>query len=411
MSFLVALALGIAGLAAAPLIAHLLRRGRVREQPFPPAALVPRARSVARESRRLEDRLLFAVRALMILALAVLGATPLVQCSRLTLARSGGASVALAIVLDDSLSMRAQLRAGKTRWERARAGALELSRSARRGDALAVVLAGRPARVLLPPTTDLEAVRRALNEAPITDRSTDLAQAVQLARSLVADLPQRDKQVAVLSDFAADPPTDGRPAIWAPLPELAEPVLDCAVISAVRQSTHLDATIACNSGKAAAGRKLEALAGDPLIDDSAGNQALASTALAERGGVQTVSVALPKSGEALGVRLSGSDAIAHDDSRLRQPRDRGLHRRRLLGPRALEPQHRRAHLARASTGRARRRRHGPPAVGAARRCERPAELVGAIARRSTRARPGSARCAGRLAVPGQGRRRIPRAAR
>jgi hypothetical protein len=313
VSFLVALALGIAGLAAAPLIAHLFRRGRVREQPFPPAALVPRARSVARESRRLEDRLLFAVRALIILGLAVLGATPLVQCSRLTLARSGGASVALAIVLDDSLSMRAQLSSGKTRWERARAGALELSRSARRGDALSVVLAGRPARVLLPPTTDLEAVRRALTEAPITDRSTDLAQAVQLARSLVADLPQRDKQVAVLSDFAAEPPTDGRPAIWAPLPELAEPVLDCAVISAERQSSHLDATIACNSGKAAEGRKLEALAADPMIDGSAGKEALASAALAARGGVQTVSVSLPKSGEALGVRLSGGDAIAHDD--------------------------------------------------------------------------------------------------
>ena len=313
MSFLVALALGIAGLAAAPLIAHLFRRGRVKEQPFPPAGLVPRARSVARESRRLEDRLLFAVRALMILALAVLGATPLVQCSRLTLARSGGASVALAIVLDDSLSMRARLASGSTRWERARSGALELSRSARRGDALAVVLAGRPARVLLPPTTDLDAVRRALSETPITDRSTDLAQAVQLARSLIADLPQRDKQVAVLSDFAADPPTEGRPPLWAPLPELAEPVLDCAVISAERQSTHVDAAVACNAGKAAEGRKLEALAADPLIDDKAAKEALGSAELAARGGVQTVSISLPKNGEALGVRLTGSDAIAHDD--------------------------------------------------------------------------------------------------
>ena len=313
MSFLVALALGIAGLAAAPLIAHLFRRGRVREQPFPPAALVPRARSVARESRRLEDRLLFAIRALIILALAVLGATPFVQCSRLTLARSSGASVALVIVLDDSLSMRARLASGKTRWERARAGALELSRSARRGDALAVVLAGRPARVLVSPTTDIDAVRSALAEVPATDRATDLGQAVQLARSLVADLPQRDKQVAVLSDFAADPPTPGKPPVWAPLPELAEPVLDCAVISAVRQSSRVDATIACNSGKAAEGRRLEALAGDPSIDDEGTKEPLASAPIMARGGVQTVSVSLPKNSEALGVRLSGGDATPHDD--------------------------------------------------------------------------------------------------
>lgn len=313
MSFLVALALGIAALAAAPLIAHLFRRGRVQEQPFPPAALVPRARATATESRRLEDRLLFAVRALAILALAVLGATPLVQCSRLTLARSGGASVALAIVLDDSQSMRAELPSGGVRWERAREGALELARSARRGDALALVLAGRPARVAVPPTTDLELVRRTLSELRVSDRATDLAQAVQLSRSLIGDLPQRDKQVAVLSDFAADAPAEGRPAVWAPLPALAEPAPNCGVVSAELQGRRVDAVVACNSAAAAGGRKLEALAGDPLVDENTGQPALASTELGARGGVQTLSLALPKQGEALGVRLAGDDAIERDD--------------------------------------------------------------------------------------------------
>jgi hypothetical protein len=119
--------------------------------------------------------------------------------------------------------------------------------------------------------------------------------------------------VAVLSDFAADPPTEGRPAIWAPLPELTEPALDCAVISAARQGTHVDATVACNSGKAGAGRKLEALAGDPLIDEGQTKEALGSAELAPRGGVQTLSIPLPKNTEALGVRLTGTDAISHDD--------------------------------------------------------------------------------------------------
>jgi Mg-chelatase subunit ChlD len=313
VSFLVGLALAIAGLAIAPLIAHLFRRGRVREQPFPPVALVPRALSVARESRRLQDRLLFAVRAAIILALAVLGATPLVQCSRLRLARSEGASVALAIVLDDSLSMRARLGSGKTRWERAKDGALELARSARRGDAITVVLGGHPARVLVPPTSDLDAVRGALSGAPITDRSTDLGAATQLARSLLAELPQRDKQLAVLSDFAGDPPPEGQPPLWAPLPELGEAIADCGVVSAEQRGTRVEATIACNSARAAASRKLEALAADPLIDEGAAMKPLASAELAPRGGAQMVSVALPKGNDALGVRLSGGDAIAHDD--------------------------------------------------------------------------------------------------
>jgi len=313
VSFLVALALGIAGLAVAPLIAHLFRRGRVKEQPFPPAALVPKARSAARESRRLQDRLLFAVRAALILALALLGATPLVQCSRLQLSRSGGASVAMAVVVDDSLSMRAKLASGTTRFERARAGALELAKSARRGDALGVILAGRPARVLIPPTTDLDRVRKALSELDPTDRSTDLAGAVQLARSLLAELPQKDRQLAVLSDFAAEPPSEGRPAVWAPLPELGEQVRDCAVISARRQSSTVETTVACNSARAAADRRLELLAGDPVVDDAPVGDPVGVANLAMRGGVQTVTLPLPKTGDALGVRLSGTDAIAHDD--------------------------------------------------------------------------------------------------
>ena len=56
----------------------------------------------------MEDRALFATRAAAVGLLAVLGATPLVRCSRLSLQRSGGASVAMAIVLDDSMSMRAR---------------------------------------------------------------------------------------------------------------------------------------------------------------------------------------------------------------------------------------------------------------------------------------------------------------
>lgn len=314
MSFLVTLALGIAALAAAPLIAHLLRRGKAREQPFPPARLVPQARSLARESRRLEDRLLFAIRAALIVLLALLGATPLVQCSRLSVERAGGASVALAIVLDDSLSMRARLPSGDTRWERAKRGALELARSARRGDALGVVLAGRPARVLVPPTTDLDVVRRALSELGPTDRGTDLGGALRLAHSLIAELPQRDKQVALLSDFAAEPLGESGPAFLAPLPELATKVENCGVVSAERRGTRVEATVACTSATAARGRSLEALPFDPRSGERAGGGALATAPLAARGGTQVLSLTLPSDRETLGVRLTGTDALEHDDT-------------------------------------------------------------------------------------------------
>lgn len=315
MSFLVTAALAIAGLVIAPLVAHLLRRGRAREQPFPPARLVPITRSVAQERSRIEDRLLFAIRAAQIVLLAVVGAVPLVQCERLSLARNAGASVALAIVLDDSLSMRAVVPGGGERWERARRAALELVSSARRGDAVAIVLAGRPARVAFAPSTDLEAIKRALREFQVSDRSTDLAGAVQLARGLLSELPQRDRQLAIFSDFASDPVPPGAPEPWAPVPELATPADDCGIAGAERKGSRVEAFVVCNSGRAAQGRSVEAFAGDPLSEPNKDPGApLGKAPIAPRAGVQTVAVNVPADREILGVRLTGSDALARDDA-------------------------------------------------------------------------------------------------
>lgn len=313
MSFLASAALAIALLVAAPIIAHLFRRGRAREVAFPPARLVPRARSVAKERARLEDRLLFALRALAILLFALLGAMPLVRCSRLALERPTGASVALSIVLDDSLSMRARLPNGATRWERARRAALELTASARRGDAVAIVLAGRPARIALAPTTDLDAVRRVLSELRVSDRSTDLELAVQMARTLLRDLAQRDRQLAVFSDFAAAPPQAGEPPVWAPVAELLTPAENCGVASAARVGTSVSAAVACTSAAAASGRRLELIAVDPSSTGARGAPALAGAPLLARGGVQTVVVPAPSGREVLGARLNGADRLEEDD--------------------------------------------------------------------------------------------------
>src|SRR5262249_19715368 len=133
----------------------------------------------------LEDRALFAVRALAVIGLAVLGATPFIHCSRLAIARRSGASVALAIVLDDSLSMQAKLTSddeghphtpgpgGVTRWARALASARELTAGLAAGDEVAIVLAGAPARVALGSTTNMAAVAEALDGLVPSDRATD----------------------------------------------------------------------------------------------------------------------------------------------------------------------------------------------------------------------------------------------
>jgi hypothetical protein len=316
VSFVTVFALAVAALVAAPYLAHRLRRRRADERPFAPAELVPPAPPRARRRSRIEDRMLFGIRAVSIVALAVLGASPLVRCSSLSLHREGGASVALAIVIDDSMSMRAGPVSGSsgsgTRFERARRGAIQLLESAREGDAVALVLAGAPPRVSLAATTDLAAARVALDTVTQSDRATDLDGAVAMARALVAQLPQVDKRVVLLSDLADghpdSPPLGGAGDIpvWVPLPELRADAVDCGVVAADRASERVRVTVACGHGSSTAGREvtLRAGAGDAVI----------GRAPAPPGAGGEVSIGLPKSApDNLVARLEGTDAIAADD--------------------------------------------------------------------------------------------------
>jgi hypothetical protein len=261
MSFLVAAALAVAVMIVVPVVAHLLRRSRAEEREFPPAGLVPVASPVARQRSRLEDRALLGVRTLLILALAALGATPLVRCERLSLARNSGASVALGLVIDDSQSMRAELPSGKTRFAVAIKGARELLSATREGDAVAIVCAGAPARLILAATTDLAIAKKTLDELTPSDRATDLSSAVQLARSSIKQLPQIDHRVVLLSDLAAPPTPEGDPAAWAPLAELRTHVDDCGIVSAESRGKRVAVTVTCSSGRAAEQRSVELVVG------------------------------------------------------------------------------------------------------------------------------------------------------
>jgi hypothetical protein len=322
VNVLVGAALAVGLLVVLPLVAHFLRRGRAAELPFPPAALVRATQTSARRERRLEDRALFATRALAVLTLALLGATPLVRCSRLSLARSGAGALAVAIVLDDSLSMRAASRGEASRFERSRDAALRLLDSMREGDSVAFVLAGKPARVALGRTTDLSLARKTLKELAPSDRSTDLASAVTLARSSLRSSTRATSRLVVLSDFAATAPAAGEPALWAPLPELARPLPDCGIASAERRESRVSATLACTGPDVARGRRVAL---------KAGSVSLGQVALEPRAGVQTVTLPAPApSASSSGVpapltlELDGEDAIKQDDLAAVAPDARGL---------------------------------------------------------------------------------------
>jgi hypothetical protein len=309
MTFLTLFALGIAVLVAAPYLAHRLRRQRAEQHPFAAVRLVPATPPKARRRARLEDRSLFAIRAASVIALALLGASPLVKCSRLALSRSG-TSVAVAIVLDDSMSMRVVDGSGRSRFQRAQEGAREILGALRDGDAAAIVLAGSPARVGLAATTDISAARAALDGITESDRATDLDGSVAIARTLVSELPQIDRRVIVLSDLAdgkPDAPPLGEGAalpVWVAMPELRATAEDCGVLAADRAGTRARVRFACSSAAAAAGREVRILDGEKVIAQTA----LPQTQMGEA----TLTVGGDEMRELVAV-LSGKDAIASDD--------------------------------------------------------------------------------------------------
>ena len=344
MSFVTLAALAVALLVGAPLAAHMLRRRRAEERPFPAAALVPATPPTARRRSSLEDRLLFALRTLSVLALAVLGATPFVRCDRLALTRQTGASVALAIVLDDSLSMRARV-AGEgspTRFERAKTGAMELVRGLASGDAVAIVLAGAPARVALAASTDIGSVTAALEAVEPSDRATDLEAASRMATDLLEGLPQIDKRVVLLSDLADGEPAgaplagSGEVALWAPLPEIeAKGEADCAVVRAERSGLHVRVRVVCTPSLTAAppagaqgtSSARPSAAPAPVapgdgpsagrsVQARAGERVLRTAPLGPAVRTDEISIELPPDAPAEGITiaLTGSDAIAADDT-------------------------------------------------------------------------------------------------
>ncbi len=325
MSFVTAAALALALFVVAPVLAHLLRRRQAEERPFPPARLVPPTPPTARRRSLLEDRALFVLRVLSVLALAALGATPFVHCSRLSLERKSGASVAIAIVLDDSLSMRAPLDGGKarpgatTRWERALGSARELGAGLRAGDAVAIILAGAPARVALASTTDTGAVLATLDGLQPGDRATDLDGAVQLARGLLQGLAQPDKRIVLLSDLADGSPdapplvSQGDIALWAPLPELEAKGQDCAITRADRTGGRVWTRVVCSPSADADGG-VSATSEGRTVEVRAGAKLLKTAPVPPNARVEEVPIDLPNDApEILRAVLTGGDAIAEDD--------------------------------------------------------------------------------------------------
>jgi Ca-activated chloride channel homolog len=197
MSFTSPLWLLLLGLLPLIVILHAVA---VRWRSMPVSSLVfwddvLRQRRVTMRIRRLLRSLSLLLELLAVAALAVALAGPRVNRPGL----SGTGDTIL--VLDATASMQAR-EGGRSRFDLARARALELLAGLRRGTRAALVLAERAPRLVVPFTADRVLLRRALDAATASDEAGDMAPSLGFAASLRD--PRRGDQIVLLTDGAYD---------------------------------------------------------------------------------------------------------------------------------------------------------------------------------------------------------------
>ncbi|MBX3471585.1 MAG: VWA domain-containing protein [Planctomycetes bacterium] len=148
--------------------------------------------------KRLRRNLVLLLQLLVLASLAYALARPVVQAD----ARDGVAHV---IVLDTSASMLARDHGGRSRFDAARATALELVRSLGPRDHATVIAADRTAWTVVPWTSDPAALARGLWELAPRHTGTQLDDALILAASAARSGPGQP-EVHLLSDGAFPPP-------------------------------------------------------------------------------------------------------------------------------------------------------------------------------------------------------------
>jgi hypothetical protein len=190
------------GLAAAsvPILIHLLNRRKYREVPWAAMRFLLAAIRKNRRRIRIEQWLLLAVRTLIILLVVTAMAKPFLEAMGVVIV---GRRVHRVLVLDASLSMGYTV-AGTSRFDQAKALAAELVKGSRSGDAISVVLMGRPPRVVIgAPSPNLKEVQKEIADLAITHGGTDLTATFEAIDRVLDASTISQKEVLFLTDLQA----------------------------------------------------------------------------------------------------------------------------------------------------------------------------------------------------------------
>ncbi len=306
MGFATPLALLALVAIAVPVLAHLMRQKDLPVIELPTLRLLMAARAESRRRFRVRDRWLLALRVLAVAAVTLAAAAPFVWRDS---AFADGKVSSLVLVVDDSMSMHRE-DGGGSLFERAIARAEASLDGLSDESEVALIWAGRPARVAVPRGGTPAAVRRALRNARPAARGTDLAGAAQLTRRALSSA-RHARRVLVLSDFAAHAAAD---AVDWPDAELAfEQLGDGGPNVAVTE-----AVAAPNPATERTSLRIEVQSEAPvdLRIEGPGGERLASVRATPEEGRATVNVELDAGdADALTVHALADDVLPMDDRR------------------------------------------------------------------------------------------------
>ncbi len=202
MTFLNAGALFGLAAVAIPIVIHLLNQIQVREVAW--AAMRFLRESVEKNRRRLllEDILLLLLRCLLVALLILALSRPTWHPGATT---SVSRQTAAVIIIDDSYSMG--LTNGiQTSLQRAQAAAGQILAAFPSGSSCALFFAADNVRpVIAQPTYDFNLLRERIRQAKLTDRATDLSNALQLAVSTLQKIESGEsKEIYLITDGQAN---------------------------------------------------------------------------------------------------------------------------------------------------------------------------------------------------------------
>jgi hypothetical protein len=210
MSFLNPIMLAGLAAVAVPIIIHLLNRRKFHKVVWAAMRFLQNAVEQNQRRMRIEDMILLALRCLLLALLAVALARPAILSNAPDV--FGQSKVTGVIILDNSQSM-GMSDGTSTRFEKAKQAAQGALDSMPAGSATAVLFASDVVQGAIPePTFDLNLARKAIREAPLTDRATDVFPALHKAIDTLKDRLALRREIYFV--------TDGQAAGWRQLTEI-----------------------------------------------------------------------------------------------------------------------------------------------------------------------------------------------